>query len=147
MWSFVAAAVTLLIAIDGGRAGSSTLIDAHFDAKRMPVAAVDYLAAQNLNGPTLAPDSWGGYLIYRLYPRGRVVLDDRHDLYGAQFFKSYLKFIHVEPGWEDFLRQHPSGCVLVPRESPLADRLSSEEKWKTLYADGVAIAFVPNGGR
>jgi hypothetical protein len=142
VWSVIALLVTLLIAINGGRVGSSALMDAHFDPARMPVAAVDYLAKQNLAGPVFAPDFWGGYLIYRLYPKVRVVLDDRHDLYGEEFFKSYLKLIHVEPGWEDFLREHPSECVLAPRDSPLADRLSTRWEWRAVYADNVAIAFI-----
>jgi hypothetical protein len=147
IWSTAAVIATFFIAMNGGRVGSTVLINAHFDTKRMPVAAVDYLANHNLVSPILAPDTWGGYLIYRLYPKVQVVLDDRHDLYGEEFFKSYLKLVHVEPGWEDFLRKYPSRCVLVPRESALADRLSSVEKWKTVYSDDVAIAFVRIGDK
>lgn len=116
-------------------------METHFDPKRMPVAAVNRLQNE-LRGPVLAPDYWGGYLIYRLYPSTQVVLDDRHDLYGAEFFKSYLKLIHVEPGWEKFLREHRSSCVLLPAQSPLADRLRASPDWKTIYADEVAVAFV-----
>ena len=147
IWPIVALVATFLIAANGGRFGSTRpgsrqLMNAHFDANRMPVAAVDRLRNE-LTGPVLAPDYWGGYLIYRLYPNTQVVLDDRHDLYGEQFFKSYLKMIHVEPGWQDFLREHPSSCVLLPTQSPLADRLKSSPEWKTIYADDVAIAFLP----
>ena len=72
-------------------------MDAHFSHQRFPVAAVDYVEKRNLPGPLLAPDDWGGYLIYRLYPGKKVVVDDRHDLYGEQFLKGYLSFIHLEP--------------------------------------------------
>jgi hypothetical protein len=144
VWSAVGVLLAFLIAINGGHVGSSVLMDAHFDAKRMPVGAVDFLASHNWRGRVraLSTDSWGGYLIYRLYPSVSVVLDDRHDLYGEEFFKSYLKLIHVEPGWEDFLWQHPSEYLLVPRQSPLADRLSTRWEWKAVYADDVAIVFI-----
>jgi hypothetical protein len=82
VWAIVAVVVTLLIAVNGGRVGSNLLMDAHFDPKRMPVEAVNYLEKSELNGPVLSPDYWGGYLIYRLYPKTRVVVDDRHDFYG-----------------------------------------------------------------
>jgi hypothetical protein len=82
-------------------------------------------------------------LIYRLYPQIRVVVDDRHDFYGEAFLKSYLKMVHVEPGWEDFLRQHPSGCVVVPKESALANILAETADWRRAYADEVAVVFVP----
>ena len=142
VWPIVAILVTLSIAANGGRAGSSVLMDAHFDPKRMPEEAVNYLEKQELKGPVLSPDYWGGYLIYRLYPKSRVVVDDRHDLYGEEFFKSYLKMIRIEPGWEEFLRMHESSCVLLPRDSALASIMSETKGWKQIYADDVAIAFV-----
>ncbi len=142
LWPMVAIVVTLAIAANGGRAGSSVFMDAHFDPKRMPVDALNYLEQHEVTGPVLSPDYWGGYLIYRLYPKSRVVVDDRHDLYGDEFFKSYLKLVHVEPGWEEFLETHPASCVLLPRDAALANRLVITKGWKQIYADNMTIAFV-----
>jgi hypothetical protein len=140
IWPILAIVATFWVSTNGGRAGSSLLMDAHFDPKRMPVAAVNYLHA--INGPVLSPDYWGGYLIYRLYPQVLVVVDDRHDLYGEDFLKSYLKMAHGESGWEEFLRTHDTACLLLPKETPLANILLEGRQWKTIYADDVAIAFV-----
>jgi hypothetical protein len=142
LWPSLVMIVTLAIAANGGRAGSSVLMDAHFDPKRMPVDAVNYLEKNEVAGPVLSPDYWGGYLIYRLYPKSRVVVDDRHDLYGDEFFKSYLRLMHAEPGWEAFLETHPTSCVLLPRDAALANRLVITKGWKQIYADNVTIAFV-----
>ncbi len=147
-WPILALAVTFTIAANGGRAGSSVWMDAHFDPRRMPVEAVNYLEEHKFSGPILSPDSWGGYLIYRLYPQSKlypqpnVVVDDRHDLYGEEFFKSYLKLVHVERGWEEFLRTHQASCILLPRDAALASMLAETKGWKKIYADDVAIAFV-----
>jgi hypothetical protein len=142
VWPVVAVMVTLAIAGNGGRVGSSLVMDAHFDSKRMPVEAVNYLERNEVRGPVLSPDYWGGYLIYRLYPKTRVVVDDRHDLYGAQFFRSYLKMMQVGLGWEEFLKTHEASCVLLPRDSALANVLAVSEGWRAIYSDDVAIAFV-----
>ena len=148
VWPILALAVTFAIAANGGQVGSSVGMDAHFDPRRMPVAAVNYLEEHKLPGPILSPDSWGGYLIYRLYPQSKlypqsnVVVDDRHDLYGEEFFKSYLKLVHVERGWEEFLRMHEISCILLPRDTALASILTNRKGWKQIYADDVAIAFV-----
>jgi hypothetical protein len=142
LWPIAAAILTCWIAAQGGKLGAATLMDAHFSAKRFPVVAVDYLEKQNAQGPLVSPDYWGGYLIYRLYPQARMVVDDRHDFYGEEFLKSYLKMVHVEPGWKDFLQQHPGHCVLVPRESALANILLETPGWKAIYSDDVATAFV-----
>jgi hypothetical protein len=142
LWPILAIVVTLVIAANGGRVGSNLLMDAHFDSRRMPVEAVNYLEKHNVQGPVLGPDYWGGYLIYRLYPKTWVVVDDRHDLYGEEFFKSYLKMVHGERGWEEFLRTHETSCVLLPRDAALASLLVETKEWKSVYADDVSILFV-----
>ena len=142
LWPILALVATLAVAVNGGRLGSSVLMDAHFDPERMPVQAVSYLEQHEVSGPVLGPDYWGGYLIYRLYPKSRVVVDDRHDLYGEVFFKSYLKMMHVERGWDEFLRTHQVSCVLLPRDGALANILLVTKGWRQIYADDVAIAFV-----
>jgi hypothetical protein len=142
VWCVIAVIVTLLIGANGGRVGSSLLMDAHFGEARMPVEAVNYLEQQGTEGPILSPDYWGGYLIYRLYPKAQVVVDDRHDLYGEKFLKSYLKMVHGELGWDAFLSEHEASCVLFPRDSALASLLAESAQWRPVYADAVAIVFV-----
>ena len=83
------------------------------------------LLSMNINKiPVLAGMHWGGYLIYRLYPRVKVAVDDRHDFYGEAFLKSYLKMMHAEPGWQDFLEQYRFGYVVIPKDSALANVLA-----------------------
>jgi hypothetical protein len=146
LWPILAIVVTLAIAANGGRVGSGSrsrvLMDAHFDPRRMPVEVVNYLSKYEVKGPVLGPDYWGGYLIYRIYPQSRVVVDDRHDLYGEDFFKSYLKMVRVERGWEEFLQAHETSCVLLPRDAALANILAATKGWKQIYADDVVVAFV-----
>ena len=142
VWAIVAVVATFCVAANGGRVGSRPLMDAHFDPQRMPVAAVDELQELSVAGPILSPDFWGGYLIYRLYPATRVVVDDRHDFYGDEFFKSYLKFVHGEPGWQDFLAKHDAGCIVVPSNATLATLLPLTDRWRAIYADPVATIFV-----
>jgi hypothetical protein len=141
-WPVIALVFTLVVAANGGRAGSGQLMDAHFGPKRMPVAAVDYLRQHDLHGPLLSTDFWGGYLIYRLHPREQMVVDDRHDLYGATFFKSYLKMYRGETGWQEFLEEHPAGCVLFPRDAAITNLLLEDQDWKSVYKDEVAVIFV-----
>ena len=141
LWPIVATVVTLGIALNGGRIGSQKPMDAHFDPHRMPVEAVNYLESTGARAAILGPDYWGGYFIYRLYPHNRVVIDDRHDFYGEEFLKPYLTMMHVEPGWEQFLKDHDS-CVVMPRRSALAAIMSKTPAWKIVYSDDVAVVFV-----
>ena len=141
LWPIVATVATLMIALNGGRVGSTLWMDAHFDARRMPVDAVSFVALNGVRGPLLSPDYWGGYLIYRLYPRNKVVIDDRHDFYGEPFLRSYLTMMHVAPGGEDFFKWR-SSCLVLPRSAALSMVLSKTPEWKPVYSDDVAIVFV-----
>ena len=141
LWPFAAIALTCWITFHGGQLGTKPIMNAHFDSKRFPVAAVNYLEQRNVQGPVFAPDFWGGYLIYRLYPQMKVVIDDRHDFYGEQFLKSYLKMVHVEPGWQDFLHEHDVHCIVVAKDSALANILVETPSWLLIHSDDVAAVF------
>jgi hypothetical protein len=143
LWPIAAVVLTSWIVFHSGMLASRRLLDAHFDAAKFPVSATDYLEQQQLPGPILAPDSWGGYLIYRLYPERKVVLDDRHDFYGEEFMKSYLSLVHGEPDWNVFLQQHPAGSIVVPEKSAMATVLSQSESWQRVYDDDTSSIFVP----
>lgn len=137
-WPLAMILVTLGIAANGGKIGSSQWMDAHFDAKRFPVQAVSYLEQRGITERVLAPDYWGGFLIYRGH---RVVVDDRHDLYGEEFLKSYLKTIHGERGWNEFLADQAVACTLLPRDSALASILAESSSWREIYTDEVAVVY------
>ncbi len=145
LWPIFATAAVLLIAAHGGRVGSSQWMNAHFDPKRMPVEAVNSIEQSGIKSPVLSPDYWGGYLIYRLYPHNTVVIDDRHDFYGEPFLRSYLKLVHVEPGWDEFLKFHRIGYLLLPKSAALTTVISVTPGWKPLYSDDVAIMFMRTG--
>jgi hypothetical protein len=143
LWPLAAVLLTAWIALHSGTLGSKQVMTAHFDPNKFPAAALDYLQRQQLPGPILAPDNWGGYLIYRLDPGRKVILDDRHDFYGADFLKSYLQFIHAETDWQRFLQQHPPGCIVMPQNSPAASILAESPNWQTVYSDKTSAIFLP----
>lgn len=142
LWPIAGVVFTCCIAASSGNLATRCLIDAQFSSKRFPSAAVNYLVAHNMPSPIMSPDYWGGYLIYRLYPQIKIVIDDRHDFYGEEFLKAYLKMIHLEPGWEEFLQRYQPRCVIVPKDSPLANILAETAGWRPIYGDDVAVAFV-----
>jgi hypothetical protein len=116
-------------------------IHASFDANKFPVHGVDYIAQQQIAGPIFCPDDWGGYLIYRLYPGNRVVVDDRHDLYGDEFLREYLRTIRVEPGWDELLESHKVRLALVPVGSSLSNLLEINPRWTVRRKDETSVLF------
>jgi hypothetical protein len=144
LWPLAGAVFGLLICSQGGRLGGSQIMDAHFPQKRFPVQAVDLLTQRGDHEPVFCPDYWGGYLIYRLYPEVKVVVDDRHDLYGEPFFKQYLKAIQLQPGWRQILDEQRVNVVLLPTGSPLASMLRESPQWRVICEDKVGVLFRRN---
>jgi hypothetical protein len=132
----VAVSAILIVACWSGRTPRVS-----FEAKRFPTLGTDYIAQHNIADPIFCPDYWGGYLIYRLYPHNKVVVDDRHDLYGDEFLEEYLKTIRVEPAWSDFLDVRHLRWALVPTGSSLANMLQQGSHWTIRSQDDVGVLF------
>jgi hypothetical protein len=141
VWGATAIALGLVVCTEQGKLGPRQWMNAHFDARHFPVQASEHIAQHNLRAPMFAPDSWGGYLIYRLYPQTKVFVDDRHDLYGEEFLKDYLRAVRLTPDWDKFLKEKRVDWVLVPAESSLANMLEETAQWNVAYRDGTAVLF------
>jgi hypothetical protein len=140
-WLVLAFVLGLWACAHQGRIGSTQFINAYFEEKRFPVEAAEVIAERGIKGPIFSLDYWGGYLIYRLYPETLVVADDRHDLYGDEFLKKFLKAVLVQPGWDEALDTLRVDWVLMPAESPLANMLRLKAGWKPEYEDQTAVLF------
>jgi hypothetical protein len=138
LWPAFGVLLGLLICAGQGKLGGRELMNAHFDTRRFPVEATNVLDKTGTPETIFAPDYWGGYLIYRFSPRMKVVVDDRHDLYGEAFLRKYLATIHMIPGWKKLLDEQNVNWVLAPEDSPLANGLK-EAGWTVRYSDQTAV--------
>jgi hypothetical protein len=148
LWPAVCVVGALVVCVQGGRLGSAQLIQAQFDPKAVPVGAVDFLEKEPSAGPGASTDpifcidTWGGYLIYRLYPRRQLVFDDRHDLYGADRVRQFLILLQGEPRWKKVLDDLKIRAVLLPVDSTLGSLLRElPQEWALKYEDSVAVVF------
>jgi len=114
---------------------------AAYDPRSFPVAAAGQLEKAGVLGGIFTVDLWGGYLIYREYPRGRVFIDGRSDFYGADFAGRYIKAMGAQAGWERYLSRYGVETVLLPPDAPLAGALRQSGAWHLIYDDGVALIF------
>lgn len=139
VWPVAAVFLGLMVCAHQGKLGSTQWINAHFDPEHLPVQAAEAIVQRGLREPILAPDSWGGYLIYRLYPQYKVFVDDRHDFYGEDFLRDYLKTIRLTPEWDKFLNEKHVNWALLPTGSSLANMLEETAQWNVVYRDGTAV--------
>jgi hypothetical protein len=142
-WHAVSAAAMLALAALVYAPRPPPAFRAAYDPKTFPVAAAGQLEKDGLYGGVFTEDLWGGYLIYREYPRGRVFIDGRSDFYGADFARKYMQAMGAQAGWERYLSRYGVRTVLLPPDAPLAGALRQSGAWHLVYDDGVALIFRP----
>lgn len=131
---------TALVAV-AVAAGSGRMQHA-FDPKVQPVAAVDFLLTERISGNMFNNDQFGDYIIFRSYPRYKVFIDGRLDMYGARIMKQYLKVTTFGEGWEKVLGSYHISWIIFGSDSDLSRLLLMHKQWKLIYSDKVASIFV-----
>jgi hypothetical protein len=112
------------------------------EAKLFPVAAVDFMRAQNPPQPVFNDYGWGGYLIWKLYPDYRIYIDGRADVYGDAFMEEFLSAQSGQTGWRGPLDKYGIRTVLIKPDLALASLLRQDAAWQNVFEDQQAIVFV-----
>jgi len=113
---------------------------AEYDPKSYPAGAVEVLR-RDPSARVFTPDEWGDYLIWRLYPGGKVFVDGRSDFYGDDFENKYIDVLNVRNDWEKILGGFGVNTILLPLSAPLSGVLQESSRWRVVYDDGVALIF------
>jgi len=121
--------------------GSPPKFRPQYDSSIYPEQA---LAAVRRMGPSArlaTTDTWGGYLIFRLYPDVRVFWDGRADFYGTPYNLAAIDALTGRPGWDKTLANNRITAVLLPVDQPLGSLLAQSNNWHVVYRDQVAVLF------
>jgi len=110
-------------------------------AGRFPAGTVSYLRTHRLAGPLFNSYDWGGYLIWTLYPRVRVYVDGRPDMYGDRFIDDFVHTWQAQPGWRATLRRQGVRLVLVEPSSGLGRALAGAPGWRVVSRDKVSVLY------
>ncbi len=117
-----------------------------------PIDADEFLKMNHIDPPMYNFYTWGGFLIWDLYPRYKVFIDGRalnNSVNGLadEILKSY-------PGWKSSLDAFNINFILVPvvfRESgyvvPLPVSLITDPEWKLVFLENNEAIFVRNTTR
>ena len=108
---------------------------AGFPAVQFPVEAANHLPSSTPR--LLAPDLYGGYLIYRFAGTRPVFFDGRSDFYGLEFMRRYIDLVEVRPGWTAQLDHWNFTHALLPNRYSLIPALEARG-WKKIYVDRTA---------
>ena len=110
-----------------------------FAPEEFPVAASrQAIAALPPQARILAPDKFGGYLIYHFAGQRKVFFDGRSDFYGVDFMRDYIELVQVRPGFERHLARFGFTHALLPVNYSLLAVLPKME-WRETYRDQTAV--------
>jgi hypothetical protein len=117
---------------------------------QFPKASVDWIERERPDGPIYHAMADGGYLIWRLYPAYRVMVDGRLEVFGNEHY-SRLKVVTAgrPPGFRHLDQMYHFGVVLLHhRFFPSLKMLQwfqADPEWRLVQLDEVAAVFVRVG--
>ncbi|HUR71868.1 MAG TPA: hypothetical protein VMZ02_07770, partial [Candidatus Limnocylindrales bacterium] len=95
-----------------------------------------------ISGNMFNNDEFGDYVIYAAWPKYRVFIDGRTDMYGASRVREYLTISQAKDGWEELLEKYQLTWVFHEPTSMLSKILLERTDWRLIYSDKVANIFV-----
>jgi hypothetical protein len=143
-WVYAAVVITFVIGLNGGKIGNKQVLNARHDKERFPVEALDFAMSNNIEGKMFNNDGWGGYIIYKSFPRFQVFMDGRSDMYGEPVLREYVKIVSANLGYAEVLDKYGVTWVLFNANSPICQLLAASGNWKLVYADQTANILLKN---
>jgi len=108
---------------------------------------VEVMKRLGLRGVVLDEYVDGGYLIYRLYPDVRPVVDSRIDIYGEKLHRELLDAASSKTKLYAYLAKYNVNIVLLsPASEHVFQSLQTDPNWELAYAGPTRFLFVRRAG-
>lgn len=112
--------------------------------------SIDFFKEQNLKGPIFNNYDIGGFLIFNLYPKEKVFVDNRPEAYPAEFFSNiYIPAQQDDLEWKKLDEQYQFNIIYFYRhdltpwaQSFLRHRINDRANWAPIYIDNFVILFL-----
>jgi hypothetical protein len=109
---------------------------------KLPVRACDFIAERGLHARLYNTYEWGGYLIWRFWPRTRVFIDGRCVVYGDEIIGAALRIARGEEGWREVLDAWDVDMLVVRYRKRPSQHLFADGTWRCVYWDDVAVVAI-----
>lgn len=108
-----------------------------------PAAACDYILREKPPGHMFNELNYGSYLIWRLWPKYKVFVDNRNDIFYGGAFEEFIRVAMVggNSAWREVFDRRRINLVIMPPDSLLADILAESDDWNLAFADGKAVVY------
>ena len=113
----------------------------------LPAAAVEFIDKVEPTPPMYHVFNWGGYLMWRLYPKYKVFIDGRLDMYVSDIYNEWLDVVLAKENWKEILKKYKINFCFISNEpewNRLNQALESDPQWILIYWDNKAGIFLKN---
>ena len=112
---------------------------------KRPYRAGKVISKLSIPGNMYTQPAWGSYFIRTLFPKYKVFIDTRFDMYGDDFFAEAHE-IRKSRGdsWQKVLSKFDVNWILISSNSFIAKRIDKGEvsNWFKIYSDSVASIYM-----
>ena len=108
---------------------------------------VDFFLAHNLGGPIFNNFDIGGYLIYRLYPKELVFVDNRPEAYPVAFFDLYKEIQFKPEVFAEKASEYNFRTIIwgrgdiTPWSYAFLEHMKENKDWKEAYVDDAIVIY------
>ncbi len=115
--------------------------------------AGNFIRQTGVEGPIFNNYDSGGYLIYNLYPKVPVFVDNRPESYPGEFFSDvYIPMQEQEREWQIKLKQYNFNAIVfnwhdvTPWAQTFLARIIIDSLWAPVYVDNYMLVLLRRGG-
>jgi len=115
-----------------------------------PFAAFDFLDKVGVGGPMFNEYDLGSYIAYHCYPRRKVFIDGRHQLYPIEFYKKYLSVNHSDAQLRAVVDEYSINYFIMrnrpptPRPQQVYRTLSTSLDWRLVFWNDQCLIYLRN---
>jgi len=115
----------------------------------VPVFAADFIEQNKITGPLFNLYNEGGYLIWRLWPKERVFIDGRSEVYPREVLDELSIITMTYPGWRELVDdKYKINYFILPYRGPVEDLYGGlltgliKNNWPMIYWDDSSLIFI-----
>lgn len=109
-----------------------------------PIAAVQFLKENDIDGNILVPFNWGEYVIWKRYPNSKVSIDGRfRTVYPESVIQNHFIPLEDTEKWNHLIAAYPAADIILAEQSSFFNEfINNQKEWIYVYSDKIGIIFV-----
>ncbi len=120
----------------------------YFDPNYVPSFAADFIEQNNVKGPFFNLYNEGGYLIWRFWPKEKVFIDGRSEVYTLPVLEELSAIYHSKPGSEKLIDEKYKINYFILSYRGASERVVGlvrtliNRNWPMVYWDDAVLVFI-----